>query len=218
MREGISDIFKTDLKSYISIGDKIKVEVKEGDYRGFYLSRIEDVSDVIKIALPTDDKGRYAILEKFTPIFISYFINKKRLGFNSKNIDRVTENGFKLLIVSFPDEIFRIEDREFFRIKINVATNLMDYDKEIKCLIVDISGGGVLVRSKLKMNKGNTIKIFIPSLKMLMPVKIARKSMSNKGKMAEYGCSFINIKESTRDKIIRYCFSESIKQRKLINV
>lgn len=218
MREGTSDIFKTDLKSYISIGDKIKVEVKEGDYRGFYLSRIEDVSDVIKIALPTDDKGRYAILEKFTPIFISYFINKKRLGFNSKNIDRVTENGFKLLIVSFPDEIFRIEDREFFRIKINVATNLMDYDKEIKCLIVDISGGGVLVRSKLKMNKGNTIKIFIPSLKMLMPVKIARKSMSNKGKMAEYGCSFINIKESTRDKIIRYCFSESIKQRKLINV
>ena len=66
MKEWISDIFKTDLKSYISIGDKIKIEVKEGNYRGFYLSRVEDVSDVIKIALPTDEKGRYAILEKFT--------------------------------------------------------------------------------------------------------------------------------------------------------
>ncbi|GMT43996.1 MAG: hypothetical protein IEMM0003_0815 [bacterium] len=218
MKEWISDIFKTDLKSYISIGDKIKVEVKEGNYRGFYLSRVEDVSDVIKITLPTDEKGRYDVLEKFTPIFISYFINKKRLGFNSKNIDRVVENGFGLLIVSFPDEIFRIEDREFFRIKVNVSTSLLYHDKEIKCLIVNISGGGVLVRSKLKMSKGDMIKVFIPSLQISMPVKIARKSMSNKRKMAEYGCSFMNIKESTRDKIIRYCFSESIKQKKLINV
>ncbi|NOZ84513.1 MAG: hypothetical protein GXP60_06910 [Epsilonproteobacteria bacterium] len=218
MKEGISDIFKTDLKSYISIGDKIKVEVKEGYYRGFYLSRVEDVSDVIKIALPTDEKGRYVMLEKFTPIFISYFINKKRLGFNSKNIGRVVENGFKLLIVSFPDEIFRIEDREFFRINVNVSTNLLYYDKDIKCLIVDISGGGVLVRSKLKMGKGDMIKVFIPPLEMSMPVKVARKSISNEGQMAEYGCSFVNIKESTRDKIIRYCFNESIKQRKLINV
>lgn len=188
MRKGISDIFKIDLKSYISIGDKIKVEVKEGDYRGFYLSRVEDVSDVIKIALPTDEEGRYAVLEKFTPIFISYFINKKRLGFNSKNIDRIVENGLRLFIISSPDEIFRIEDREFFRINVNILTSLLYYDKEIKCLIVGISDGGVLVMSKLKMGKGDIIKVFIPTLKMLMPVKIARKSMSNKGKMAEYGC------------------------------
>ncbi len=215
MRE-ISDILKTNLKSYIPIGQKIEVEVKEGNYRGFYLSRIEDVTDVIKIALPTDEEGRYAILANMTPIFVSYFLGDKRLGFNSINIEKITENHLKLLVISFPDEIFRIEKREFFRVEVNVPSVLLYEEQEIKCLIVDISGGGVLIRTDVELKTGGIVKIFIATVESNLEIRIVRRIKTDDARRFEYGAKFVHIKEKLRDKIIGYCFSESIKQKKLV--
>lgn len=216
----IVDRYKKDLTSMIPIGEKVEVEVKRGSFKGIYASRVEDVLKEIKIALPTDEKGRYAILENNTPILISYFLKKKLLAFNSRTIQRSRENNLKILLISFPDEILRIEKREFFRVIVNIVSHFIYKRAERKGLLIDISGSGVSIQTDpdIKLKIGDILELKIKNLKFSVSIKIVRTISSPASKKPRYGAYFVNVSVKQRDKIIRYCFSESIKQRKLLKL
>ncbi len=214
----IVDRYKENLISMIPIGEKIELEVKQGDFKGIYASRIEDVLKEIKIALPTDRKGTYAVLENNTPILVSYFLKEKLLAFNSKTVQRSKENNLKILLISFPSEILRIEKREFFRITFNIVSNFIHKKDKVRCLIVDISGSGVAIQTDpdIKLKIGDIVKLEIKKLRQYIPIKIARIIDFKESKKLRYGAYFVNVNEKQRDKIIKYCFSEAIRQRKLL--
>ncbi len=214
----IVDRYKEDLISMIPIGEKVEVEVKHGGFKGIYASRIEDVLREIKISLPTDKKGRYAVLEKNTPLMVSYFLEEKLLAFNSIAVRRTIENNLKILLISFPDEILRIEKREFFRVVVNIISNFMWKKNEAKCLIIDISGSGVSIQTNpdIELKIGDILELKIHNLKFPITVKIVRMIDFAASKKPRYGACFVNINEKQRDEILRYCFSESIRLRKLL--
>ncbi len=124
----------------------------------------------------------------------------------------------KELILIRPDgkRIQITQRRKYVRVPINKETSCyligikgrqVESDRPFASIIKDISGGGVLLNSKMSLPI-NTVLFFELQLirdSFLLTVEVLREMENNKDGTNDFGCQFIGISDTDRQKIVDYC-------------
>lgn len=214
----------TDVDKFLTVNQKLLIEVKVGDHAGIYDSRIEDMEKgSLHISMPSE-KGVAVPLKPNTKLHVSFVMDRGRLSFKSVVEDRYMDP-LPMLKVAKPDLMFREELRAFFRVDTRIPVKLMvDIDegdivkqKLYEGKIIDMSGGGCRVFTPAPVKKDSIFEIFFQgSLEKLESVKVEAKRIRRVEENFEIGSEFYGISQSERDRIIKYVFKRQVELRKLI--
>ncbi len=223
--------------SDIEIGTKLELEVNTDDNdRYVFASQFEwhEQENRAVIAAPIYE-GNVVPLETGTLIDI-YFLNRKgklidlnkfRAAINGRSIS----DNLHILMIEKLGKIVRIQRRNFFRLEVllEVRYRIVPYSDPvdeynddipyIRTFATDLSGGGISLILKEKLERGSIIEGEIFSgqpEKVRFKGKTRRCERIMKDSSYRYiaGIEFVDISDANREKVIRYIFDE---QRKLIN-
>jgi c-di-GMP-binding flagellar brake protein YcgR len=188
-----------------------------------YRSSVQDLSDdYLAIATPIT-AGLYLPLHKGDTFLAHYYIDDKELyEFVGNVVTRRIEEKVQLIILEYPKNLKLVQRREYVRVDINhpvkyvkstVISDLKNVDEVFEMskansgLLLDISGGGVRIRTLEKMERGNFITVDMELLGRSIRVngKIVRVIQDETGNFVS-GVSFLDISERLRDKVIQLIF------------
>lgn len=207
-----------------SINKKVSIRVNEGDYQGYYSSRIEEISNNrIVLALPFIGTVPIPIR---TGERISIFSPSKDAVYRvDGEVIRRQLEPIPLLYVVVNSEVVRVQRRSFVRVPIvlkatyTVKSSGKVYDTYTK----DISGGGMKIILPEVLNTNDILQIRIELPPPESPINcegevrwidIEERSIGNRGEKNVYaGIEFVLIDEKDRDRLIRFLFNY---QRNLI--
>lgn len=195
-----------------------------------YDSRIEDIAfSTFFIAIPSD-RGVSMPTNPGTKVDVSFIANGGRYFFKTFITNKIIKN-INLLELKKPDILYKSELREFFRIDVlqKVRVYLMKEmqgrnnqvalvrDKTIDGICINVSGGGLKFLAETEISKDSFIEMdfshFIEGLDSIMGQVV--RCVPNEKKMFEIGVNYLDLKDSQRDKIIKYTFKRQIEIRKM---
>jgi c-di-GMP-binding flagellar brake protein YcgR len=205
-----------------------KVEIFYADDN--YKSNIQDITEeYISISIPMKE-GRYIALNSNDYFEVLYYEEANVYKFVGKVIRRILENGVSQILLEYPEDIVKIQRREYVRIdfvqylkyitvskgeKEDTKIELLNNGKGKEGLLIDLSGGGFKFKTSEKIEYDDVIIADIPDDESILRVraKAVRISIDTDKKFI-CGFSFIDIDNKTRERIIRFIFSIMRKQRK----
>lgn len=202
----------------IDVNGNISVAYEEK----YYKSIVQEVEEnYFLINLPVED-GVYLTLGEGDKIDLIYFSDFGYFyKFESEVISRVIENDMPMYKMTKPEVAERVQRRNYVRVSLTeYAVYKKQNSKELhwqEGMLLDLSGGGLRLKVKEKIQSGEkiAINIYFESDSMEMVGKILRCTKSEVG---EYICAieFVDIDERKRDKIVQKVFSVMRKQRELM--
>ena len=207
----------------LEIGDKIRITIKENSEKVEYSSQIlEKISSTKFVISGPISKNTLIPIHINSNIEISYYKKGKgRFKLNATVINRMIENFYKLEIERH-DNVTKIQERDYYRLPTNINIlkkhNYAEKDIEEKCVIKDLSGGGMKVLCNYEHQMGELVKcIFLDEVDNVISGKITRIIKSdNSNYKFEIGVEFSEIENNKREKIIRYIFEQQRKFKKRI--
>ncbi|MFR1379604.1 MAG: flagellar brake protein [Clostridium neonatale] len=205
----------------LKVNSRIEVVADEKSYKALIID-IED--DNIKINIPVRN-DEYLMLYKDDKIEInSYLDDGKCFNYYCNVISKGKDNNVIYYKLTLPYDVRRIQRRNFFRVNLLEEVTYKNItnktEKEIEELpyksgiMIDLSGGGLKVRTKEKL-KGNDIivmRIKMTGIEVKLKGQIVRIEPSIDNNFL-YGVKFLDITEMESDKIIRELFEIMRKQR-----
>ena len=205
----------------LKVNSRIEVIVDEKSYKALIID-IED--DNIKINIPVCN-DEYLMLYKDNKIEInSYLDDRKCFNYYCNVISKGKDNNVIYYKLTLPYDVRRVQRRNFFRVNLLEEVTYKNItnktEKEIEELpyksgiMIDLSGGGLKVRTKEKL-KGNDIivmRIKMTGIEVKLKGQIVRIEASIDNNFL-YGVKFLDITEMESDKIIRELFEIMRKQR-----
>ncbi|MBE6062739.1 MAG: pilus assembly protein PilZ [Clostridium butyricum] len=211
----------------LEVNERIDVIFKDKVYKSLIIDVSEDY-DSIKINLPICE-GESLLKDTGDELDINiYSKNGRCYNFNSEIISKGKDGSISYYELSSPYNIRRIQRRNFFRVDIINDTKYknithIDDEEEIEsmpfnnALMIDLSAGGMRLKSKEPINKGDIllIKIEVKSLQMLLKGEVVRVEADEElNKVC--GIKFLDITETQIDKIIEELFEIMRKQKELL--
>lgn len=203
----------------IKVNTKCEILVDKKTYK----SNIQDVEeDTLAISIPVY-KGNYAMLQKDEKIEVIFYDSSNVYGFESKVVGKKID-GIAMIKIEKPDFIKKIQRRRFFRMELfskvkfkKVEENLnaaelnkaIDEEKDFNtCIMVDLSGGGMKIKTEDKIKEGELLLLKIPikseTINLLSYcVRVTKEKETN---LNVCGLSFYDIDDVRRDRIISYLF------------
>lgn len=205
----------------LKVNSRIEVVADEKSYKALIID-IED--DNIKINIPVRN-DEYLMLYKDDKIEInSYLDDGKCFNYYCNVISKGKDNNVIYYKLTLPYDVRRVQRRNFFRVNLLEEVTYKNItnktEKEIEELpyksgiMIDLSGGGLKVRTKEKL-KGNDIivmRIKMTGIEVKLKGQIVRIETSIDNNFL-YGVKFLDITEMESDKIIRELFEIMRKQR-----
>lgn len=192
------------------------IEIYEDDK--VYKSRIQSVNDKeIYIDIPLHN-NEYLILNKGDDIHLIKYGNEGSVyELSCKVIDRKIEGNIRLYRLSEPYDIKKIQRRNYVRVETIRGIKCFRKDEEFNALILDLSGGGMKIKSNKKLEMDEEIVSFIKTDdgEFMVKGKIIRVEETSFNQYS-LGIEFVDIEERTREKIIKLVFSIMRKQMELI--
>jgi c-di-GMP-binding flagellar brake protein YcgR len=211
------------------INGKIEIEMEDGIYK----SNIQDVGEnTLGISIPVNN-GKYLPLHKGEKIKCIYLYKNKTYMFNTVVISRKVD---RILIIEIkkPDKLNIYQRRNFVRVSFveDVLCTLVPQTKDARhldsqihffnAMSLDISGGGMKLSIDPKdedgLRYGDIIMVSIPvnNGNIAVKGKIVRIDNNVQTHRIICGVSFVDLHESSRDKIILLVFKimrEQIKKK-----
>lgn len=211
------------ITNLLNIGDNIEIEIEKGS------SFLKMKSDIVKVL-------NDSIISISTPIYkgtiypisvgsnVTIVFNKDSKGkfyFIGEIIDRKKKGNLTVLFVKKYSDIRHFQRRDFYRLSILLNINLEIIEngvtvKTVPAISKDISGGGLRIITKEKIQKHTAVKciIYIDDEAIEALGKIVRcDPMPDSILKYDVGVSFTAIDEKNRSKIISFVFDS---QRKII--
>ncbi len=189
-----------------------------------YKSIVQDVSDnFFSISIPMIEH-EYLPIEVGTTISIVHYDERGNLfQYESTVIKRVIENNLPQLIMSQPVSIRKIQRRNFVRVSMLQVieygkTKFKEVDKlNKKAFLMDLSGGGMRIKVKDELQKGDKIaaRIVYENAEYIVKGEVVRIDLTA-DRQRECGINFNHINENTRENIIKIVFDVMRKQRELL--
>lgn len=189
-----------------------------------YKSIVQDVSDnFFSISIPMIEH-EYLPIEVGTTISIVHYDERGNLfQYESTVIKRVIENNLPQLIMSKPVNIRKIQRRNFVRVSMLQVieygkTKFKEVDKlNKKAFLMDLSGGGMRIKVKDELQKGDKIaaRIVYENAEYTVKGEVVRIELTA-DRQRECGINFNHINENTRENIIKIVFDVMRKQRELL--
>jgi len=138
-------------------------------------------------------------------------------AFDSIVINSPLEHDF---VIEIPDEKKRIQRRDYIRAPFNLrfvlSKDTLKDEIEIETKTINIGGGGVrfLVKDELKTNDIWNFTLYMPDGTVAKGKGIILYSLLQ-GKLVVSVIKFVDISETDRNRIIKKCFEEEVKNLKL---
>lgn len=199
-----------------------------------YKSTIQDIrEDEFLIAVPVND-GIFLTLNEGDELQqIIYDGNGNVFGYKSKVLGRYVESEKPYYRLSFPFDVTKIQRRDYVRVNIVQIINYIN-EKEIEtaneedveklrkrhyknAMLLDLSGGGMKVKinDPIKMNDTIIANLIYEDENIEVKGKVIRR-VKAEDRSFVCGVTFVDINNSTREKIIKTVFKIMRKQRELV--
>src|SRR5690554_6321714 len=133
----------------LEINQNFELVVREGSFKGNYLSKIADISTgKVKVIAPIV-RGEIVPLRINMMVEMYFTADMAAYAYKTKILGR--ERGeIPLLLLAYPDLEQRIQRREFFRLEVREKVFYRLLDRDLKPITelketttIDISGGGI---------------------------------------------------------------------------
>lgn len=190
-------------------------------------------SNEFAITIPIKD-GFFHPLAVGTPVNAYFYSGSGRYYFETKVVNRVHFEELPVLVLDFPEFMYRTERRQYYRVdtlfpvKVIITSLVGDGDlkrvdiQEYDTRCVDLSGGGLQLDRKL--SRGIPLRLnlqvdidfceALPGLSRATGVVVRKPIKGRSG----WGIKFTKIFDSDRDKIIRYVFKRQFDDKKQLDV
>ncbi|MCC3145186.1 PilZ domain-containing protein [Halanaerobium sp. Z-7514] len=200
----------------LEINQKIEVEVLTGNYKGTYLSKLADIIEKGIIITGLFKDGLPLAIKKNRRIRVYLKTERAVYKFESKVLRR-SSKPLALLLIEKPKSYQRIQRRDHFRLEISGRIDIYqaDQEKSFKAEILNISGGGVGIKSQKKFAEGEELLLDLKRMTSndkLIEAVIVRKNIINI-KEYNYGLEFKDIDRQSRENIIQWIFAYQRKNR-----
>ncbi len=220
----MGDKMRTEHK--IEVNQKFELIVEEGPYKGNYLSQVADITDdVIKVTVPLVH-GEIIPLRLNLDVLMYFTGVQAAYSYKTKIIGREEEGEVPLLHLAIPEEKYRIQRREFFRLEVREKVIYRILDDSLEPVsefkethTIDISGGGVKMFINEPVQKGMFLELFlqIPGLENVAIISRIVNIFDVEAGLA-VGIKFIEIDEYIQEEIISWLFDyqRKLRQRGLL--
>ena len=220
----MGDKMRTEHK--IEVNQKFELIVEEGPYKGNYLSQVADITDdVLKVTVPLVH-GEIIPLRLNLDVLMYFTGVQAAYSYKTKIIGREEEGVVPLLHLAIPEEKYRIQRREFFRLEVREKVIYRILDDSLEPVsefkethTIDISGGGVKMFINEPVQKGMFLELFlqIPGLENVAIISRIVNIFDVEAGLA-VGIKFIEIDEYIQEEIISWLFDyqRKLRQRGLL--
>lgn len=205
----------------LEINDRIEVFVGDKAYKALIID-IQD--DFLRINAPVND-GEYLMLHSGEKIEMNSYLDDNRcFNFHSEVISRGKEGSIIYFQISIPFDVRKIQRRNFFRVGLvspieykkitNIDVEEIDSVPYKDALMVDLSAGGLKLKTKDDINKDDLllINMKVKELQVELKCDIVRiENTPDKEKLC--GLRFLDITAAQSEKIIQELFEIMRKQR-----
>ncbi|MFA6807425.1 MAG: flagellar brake domain-containing protein [Eubacteriales bacterium] len=201
-------------------GLSVEIVVKEGEYKGRYRTKIEEVGKrLLSLGVPIVN-GQFMPLREGTYVEVFFSDSVTAYVFNTVVIKRIAIP-IPTFIVEFPTIIKKFQRRKFVRVSTIHALKYKIVEKEglgeeKTGYMIDLSGGGMLLKSDEKIEKDTLllITILLPQEIVQVPAKAIRYEKDEKSGCYKISLEFHEIPERIRDKLVRHIFDIQREMRK----
>ena len=198
------------------IGDRIEIDIPDGEYKGKYHSVIFNIEpEYMEIVAPVV-RGVLIPVRPGTHVHVFYTRQDALYKFEGEILERKEQNNVSLLILPIPKQITRIQRRSFVRVEVTIPFILIKKEDGIKwkAYSVDLSAGGVRVRSDRDLAVGSIVDVefYLPTGALIRSAAtVVRKQLvpgQESGKENQYYLSmaFNDLDNSSQQKILHYVF------------
>lgn len=211
------------ITTLLNIGDNIEIEIDKGNsFLNMKSNVVKVISDtVIAVSAPIHNGKIYPVAIGSNINIVFNKESKGRFYFMGEVTDRQKRDNITLLIVQKNSDIRHFQRRDFYRLNIllNIDIHIIENGalvKTIPAISKDISGGGIRIITKEKLEKHTSVKCSIVlDGELIEPIgKIIRCNPVPESIIKyDVGISFAAIDKKTRSKIISFVFKN---QRKII--
>jgi len=196
-----------------------------------YKSIIQDIGEkYFSISIPSKN-GNFIPLRQGDIAEVLYYDNLNIFQFDSNVVGRKFD-GIPLIMLETPKKYKLVQRRQFFRVVTLDGLTILNYeklkdknnkriktlkplnDKFKKAILLDLSGGGMRVKLEEPMAVGDILHLFLDIQKEEIEIysKVVR-IISSEFKSFTYGICFLDLTEKEREKIIKYSFDITRRQR-----
>lgn len=243
------------ISEFIRPGDKIdlflvqKIENSDKTDAEIYKSQVLDIRENgnLIISMPTEG-GRLMLLPLGVRYELVFYAETSLYRAMGQIVERYKKENLYMLEVEMKTQLERVQRREFYRYNCTLDTtflvlneeqkamesaedivrDLMDAEfKEKHCsgMVVDLSGGGMKLRSETKLQAEDKILIMLrltnskmdKQLQILGKVISCAEADSSKAHLFESRIQFLITDNKIRENIIRYIFEEERRIRQKEN-
>ncbi|MGL4655911.1 MAG: flagellar brake protein [Sarcina sp.] len=204
-------------KSIVGVNDRVEVE-RDGI---IYKSKIQGLDDEkIHIDIPLHNND-YLMLNVGEEVRVLSYSSQEAAvhELSCEVVSRKIEGNIRLYILDKPFKVRKIQRRNYVRVKLTRVIKCVKEETSFDVLLLDLSGGGMRVKTLKKFDIGDEIMVKI-SVDNQMPIevngKVVRIEDAINSRNNVIGVEFIDISEWEREKIIKIVFEIMRKQMELI--
>ncbi|WP_114458105.1 flagellar brake protein [Halanaerobium sp. DL-01] len=199
------------------INQKLEIEILTGLYKGKYLSKVADIKKGGILITGLYREGASLPVRINQDIEVYFTTERAAYKFKSRVKKRLKEP-FPLLYIEKPENIIRIQRRDYFRLEVSGQITIYSQEEEklMEARLLDISGGGIKIEVDEHFDKGQKIKVELKNIlkeKELISASVVR-SHKKDHKSWELGIKFEDIEENLREEIIQWIFAYQRENRK----
>lgn len=201
-------------------GQAVELNVPDGDYKGKYRTRIDEVGEKLLSVVAPYVQGQVIPLREGTVIEVSFWDEISAYSFDAKIMQRIAVP-IPVFVLELPENTRKVQRRNFVRVPAHYAIAFRSVTREglsdrKKGHMLDLSGGGMRFQTNEKVEKNFLLyaELELPLGKIQTPARVCRAEKTEDGKGYDVSVEFYEISERERDRIIRCVFDIQRDMRK----
>ena len=207
-------------KKKLLLGAVVELTVPEGEYKGNYHTRVDEIGEhIISVAAPYR-QGEVIPLRVGTVLEIPYNDEDAAYSFDTVVKQRIAVP-IPVFVLDFPEKIRKVQRRNYVRIPAFYPITFRIVTKEglsdpKAVYMLDLSGGGMSFKTtdKLENNSLFHAQLKLPSGELSIAARVRRVQKIDDTNAYSISSEFYEISERDRDRVIRCVFDLQRTMRK----
>jgi len=208
------------LKKKLILGLAVELDVSEGEYKGKYRTRIEEVGESILVVGAPFKEREVVPLREGTKVTLTFWDESAAYSFEGKILQRIAVP-IPMLVLELPRSVAKVQRRNFVRVPALYPLSFRSVTKEglsdtQQGTLLDLSGGGMrfLTKNHLESNALIFVQLSLPKGDLQTPVRVRRAVKIEDSNRYTVSVEFHDISERERDQIITCVFDIQRTMRK----
>ncbi|HZK85073.1 MAG TPA: flagellar brake domain-containing protein [Desulfosporosinus sp.] len=207
-------------KKKLSIGLAVELVVREGEYKGIYRTRIEEVGERILIVGAPFDHGELVPLREGSKVKLTFWDEVAAYSFEGRILRRIADP-IPMFVLQLPDSVVKVQRRNYVRVPACYSLAFQSVTREglsdlHNGTLLDLSGGGMRFVTKTRVENNSLLYaiLTLPKGELRTPVRVCRADKTEESRHYTVSVEFHDITERERDQIIRCVFDFQRAMRK----